>query len=646
MKELVLDIETDSLTPSVIHLCAVRDIAEGETKSFFLKDDISEFLEVMESADIIVGHNILGFDSPVLKDFIPGYSEAISEACVIDTLVCSRLFQPERPGGHSLAAWGETLGYPKISFNDFSKFTPEMEAYCHQDVKITTEIYLLMKKYIWDPQWKQALSLEHSCAEICREMHDNGFAFDIHTAKEMSREINDRLEKLDELIRQELKPKPILVKEFTPVATKYGTISKVGFKWYDGSDFSPFEAGAPMSVITWEEFNPASPKQIVERLHEAGWEPVAKTKGHIKTERQLRRCRDPLERQKLEEKLAYYSVYGWSVSEENLQTLPEDAPEGIRRLAERITLASRGSTLAEWLTAVREDTGRIHGNFNHIGSWTGRMSHSSPNMANIPGNPPVTTENISLADSVKHQYNIPMRRLWGVSKGNYLVGVDAEGIQLRVLAHLMDDSTFTTALVEGDKSLGTDVHSLNRMALGKDICQSRDDAKTFIYAWLLGASAGKVAEILSCSLKEAKQACENFLDMYPGLKELKEVIIPRDADNGYFIGVDKRVVPCNNEHLMLAGYLQNGEAVIMKYANRLWKERLIKEKIPFKQVNFVHDEWQTETESYQLAKYIAEVQCWSIKQAGVDLSIRCPLAGSTLNSHGAEAIGKNWSETH
>ena len=98
---------------------------------------------------------------------------------------------------------------------------------------------------------------------------------------------------------------------------------------------------------------------------------------------------------------------------------------------------------------------------------------------------------------------------------------------------------------------------------------------------------------------------------------------------------------------MLAGYLQNGESVVMKRANILWRKRLISERVDFKQVNFVHDEWQTETPGdLELAKYIAEVQADSIRLVGEQLKLRCPLAGSVLNSHKQLAIGQNWSQTH
>jgi DNA polymerase-1 len=262
-------------------------------------------------------------------------------------------------------------------------------------------------------------------------------------------------------------------------------------------------------------------------------------------------------------------------------------------------------------------------------------------MANIPAEP----------SPFAHE----MRSLWIVPADSWLVGVDADAIQLRILAHYINDPKFTEALINGRKENGTDIHTLNKIALGP-ICKSRADAKTFIYAWLLGAGDAKIATILGCSLRDAKEAKRNFLEAYPGLKRLKEVVIPRDAEKGYFVGLDGRAVLCNSEHLMLAGYLQNGESIIMKKANLLWRKRLEEYwdgwfELPYKQVNFVHDEWQTEVQGdYELAKQIAEIQAQAITDVGIELNLNCPLKGSFITeNHDGEivlTIGRNWAETH
>lgn len=243
------------------------------------------------------------------------------------------------------------------------------------------------------------------------------------------------------------------------------------------------------------------------------------------------------------------------------------APAPARTLAKRILLESRRRTLTEWLSLVQSD-GRIHSDFRGIGCWTHRMSHRSPNAANIPTHAKL--------------YGAEMRALWCAPKKRLLVGVDAEAIQLRIFAHYIDDPEFTNALVNGRKDDKTDPHSLNATILGS-VCAGRQIAKRFIFALLLGAGIGKLAEILGCDVPTAQEALDRLIVRYPGLKQLRETVIPSDAKRGFFIGLDGRKVPIpgltegTRRHLAMSGYLQAGEAVVLKYACILWCEKLCPE---------------------------------------------------------------------
>ena len=331
-----------------------------------------------------------------------------------------------------------------------------------------------------------------------------------------------------------------------------------------------------------------------------------------------------------------FAKYGWSLTEANLNTLPDDAPEGAKNLATWLTLEGRRSSLVEWLGHVRDD-GRIHGRFTHIGAWTGRMAHSAPNQANIPA--AFNGEPKTAVEQVKAKYDGPMRSLWRVEQGNWLVGTDAEGIQLRGLAHLMKSQAYIEAIVNGRKEDKTDIHNLNRNALGFDHVD-RDMAKRFIYSYLLGAGPGKVAEILKVSVRDASAAMDNFANNIEGLYELKNKMIPYVAKRGWFKGLDGRKVPVPSEHKTLAGMLQSFEAVVMKHATLLWVKRAKEEGIKFSISTFCHDEWQTEVcGNYATAERLGEIQRQSIVDTGVNLGIICPLAGST-------DIGKTWGETH
>ena len=334
--------------------------------------------------------------------------------------------------------------------------------------------------------------------------------------------------------------------------------------------------------------------------------------------------------------LGHYKKYGWTCSEKNLQTLPNHAPQAAKDLAKWLTLEGRQQSLTEWLNCVNKTDGRIHGKFWHIGAWTQRMSHSNPNQANIFS--AFTDTPKTPVEEIKAKYDYCLRNLWKAEDGKWLVGTDAAGIQLRILTHYMKSETWKKSILAGKKEDETDIHSVNRKALGS-VCRDRDTAKTFIYAWILGASIPKVAEILDCNVKQASNANNQFLDAFPELRKLKQHKIPTDASRGYFIGLDGRKVPCNSEHLMLAGYLQNGEATIMKHANVLWREKLARHKISYKQLDFVHDEWQTEVDTETDANFVGLQQSDAIFETGQRLGLFCPLAGEY-------SIGRTWAQTH
>ena len=628
---IILDIETNGLiSPDKIWVACGIDIDTGKEYTFREPwRDYSGLRRFLKKVKVFVGHNFLGFDILHLNRLVAGLD--INHRDVIDTLVISRLVDYRRAGGHSLDAWGETLGVKKPTHTDWDNFSEEMVTRCLQDTRINFKLYNRFLKYIQSPLWRKSLRLEHEVSYVCNELHTNGFHFNLPKAKSLYTSLKTKLDTLDVSLRDSFLPIPKGIKVVTPRSTLHGTLNRNDFRWVEDGDLTPFTPGAPFTLLEWEVFNPSSPKQIVSRLNEAGWKPYQRTKGYL----EALRVDDTQKVRSYDE-----TGQGWKVSEENLATLPQTAPEPARKLAERLLLASRVRRLDEWFNAYTASTMRIHGSFSGIGGWTHRMSHSAPNMANIPTEKPQDTKEVL-------EINRVMREAWCVPEGHLLIGVDADQIQLRVLAHYMQDKEFIDALVSGDKSKGTDVHSLNVRAIGP-ACKGRRDAKTFIYAWLLGAGVDRVAEILDCLRKEAKDARERFLTYYPGLQRLKKEDIPRDARNGYIKGLDNRFIVCHDEHRVLAGYLQSGEAIIMKTALMRWREDFRRERIPYKLVNFVHDEWQTEllSDDMQLAQYAAEIQAESIRWAGEELGMRCPTKGSIYGGHDQLAIGRNWFETH
>lgn len=619
----IVDIETNGLNPDIVWLVGVKDIETGK-EWVFERPDLhpDAFLALLSTIDCIIGHHFIGYDHVHLSRLVRGYR--FNSRNIIDTLVVSKLLHYRRPKGHSLDVLGRWAGVEKLVYlGDFLTYEPEMEAYLRGDLRTNLAVYNKFKPYIEADWLQEAMRLEHDMAIVCQQMKENGFYFNIIEAKKLEAVLSKKKEKLDRFIAHDFPIKFKPIKQVKVKETKDGNVHKGNLRTILAAphvSIDSFDVGAEFTLIENAPFNPGSPKQVVERLNEFGWKPIEKTKGHIAATRK-----------KDYKKLAEYAKTGWKINETNLSTLPDTAPPAAHKLRDWLIVAARLRTLTEWFGAYNSDTHRIHGNFNPIGTWTHRMSHDHPNMGNTPGD--------------KAKYGKELRALYCAAPGKVLVGTDAEGIQLRVLAHYMNDDAFTKALVEGDKKMGTDAHSLNAKALGfspTDIAfdhdTGRDVAKTYIYAWILYAGLNKQAEILRSSQKVAKAREKSFISQFPGLKKVKEELVPKLFRQGWFEAIDGRKIVAPSEHKVLAGLLQSGEKIIMARARLIWGKKLKEMRIPFWHVNLVHDEFQTETFP-EFMHIVGDVQCEAIQQAGEYYDLRCPHAGEY-------SIGRNWTETH
>lgn len=648
--QLVIDIESNSIDPhkaSKIWVVVCKEVENGQTHIFRnVHEDklVAEKLaELLKAADKIIGHNILDYDACVLRRLL-GIDLTSNLERIADTLIISRLVNYAGRKKHSIESYGEEFGYPKGKHSDFTKYSQAMEDYCVRDVEICLRIYLRYISVVRSPSWASALNLEHRFQLICNDLHQSGFAFNTAKADVLLSKVLLELAELDKDILESFPPKEVLVREFTPRLTKFGTISRTSVPRSLHHEIHKYESGRTYKHTRFVPFNPASHKQLIDVLTEAGWQPHEKTDTHKDVERALRRNKSV----DLQSKLDVLSKYGYKINEDNLLTLPTTAPRSARSLAKRILLESRRRTLVEWLAIVSDD-GRIHGKFQGIGAWTHRMAHQNPNTANIPRE--------FKEDGTKKLLGKELRSLWIAPKKSLLVGVDAEGIQLRVFAHYINDPEFTDALVRGRKSDKSDPHSLNQRILGS-ICKTRQAAKRFVYALLLGGGIAKLTQILDSTRPETEEALDRLLRRYTGFAKLRKEVFPRDARRGYFIGLDGRQVPIpgdtdrDRQHLAMSGYLQNGEAILVKRAALLAEGEIrnigeLKKIWNF--VDIVHDELQSEVASQdmRIALQVAEIKRKAIVDAGLYYKLKCPLEGSYWNEdHNDYTIGTNWYQTH
>lgn len=568
---IVLDIETN-LAHDQIWLCVTKDIETGEVRKWKHPNGLNDYLS---KATMLLGHNIIGFDAVILNRI---WKTKIRLKNVFDTLIVSRLLDPSRENGHSLEAWGQTLGFPKIDYAKVwtwlmgrsEEYRGEsfdfphhglLDDYCVRDVEVTAKLYKHLVTEIEHKQFSQeSVDLEHRVAAIISEQERNGFKLDQIYTTCLLTDIKSRVAEIYERMQQRWPP--VTVERYS---------DKTGKRLKD-------------SVVT---FNPGSRQQIGERLKELGWKPKEFTETGIP---------------KIDETVLA-----------NIK-IPE-----AQTIAEYLMLNKRISQIESWMEAVGKD-GRVHGKVITNGAVTGRMTHSSPNMAQIPN-----------AGSI---YGPECRECWTVEEGNVLVGCDASGLELRMLAHYMKDEGYVRTVTEGSSKDGTDVHTVNQRAAG---LSTRDNAKTFIYAFLYGAGDGKIGSIVGGTAKDGARLKAKFLQQTPALAKLIERV-GKQASKGWVPGLDGRRIWVRSEHAALNSLLQGAGAIVMKKALVIFYDKIKANKWNVKLVANVHDEFQFECPK-EIAEEAGKAARMSIIEAGEHYKLRCPLDGEYK-------IGANWRQTH
>ena len=574
MKQLVVDIETDALPATKVWLIGTMDLQTKEVRNFQQPFNIEEIQQWLNQYEEIIGHNFIDFDAMVLKELLG----ITFDMPITDTLVLSKLYNPQLENGHSLKAWGERLKFPKGDHSDWSKFSPEMLEYCIQDLKVTGKVYEELKDKL-DKFGGTSIVLEHQVQNVVSTQIKNGWTLDQQKCWELLAELKEKKIHLEEEVYIKFKPLATFIKEVTPKYKINGELSSVGLKFLP--NFKDVVIG-PFSHVEFPEFNLGSRQQIGKYLKFFGWRPTELTeKGH-------------------------------AIVDEAVLSKVKGIPEA-KLIAEWLIVQKRMAQVKSWLDVVEAD-GRVRGYVNPIGAVTGRMTHSSPNMAQVP--------------SSYSPYGSECRSCWTVPTGFKLVGVDAAGLELRMLAHYMDDKEYTNEVIHGD------IHTANQKSAG---LTTRDSAKTFIYAFLYGAGDAKIGSIVGGSSRDGKKLKEVFLSNTPSLRTLRERVEGACA-RGYLKGIDGRKLIIRSSHAALNTLLQSAGAIIMKKALTILDDHAKIYKIDYKFVGNIHDEFQTEVREDQAEKFgWLAVEC--IKAAGIAFNLKCPLDGEYK-------VGTTWAETH
>ena len=614
---LISDIETNAIKNwqtldglEKIHCLTVIDPATNELYEFNTEmDNVREGLRMLQNAEYVCFHNGIGFDAPAIFKL---YGIRLNK--IIDTMLMGKVLFPDIAdhdskrgdsfpkklrGSHSLKAWGLRIGVHKDEHGeteDWETFSHDMQKYCNQDVRSTFALYKHLLEHSVAPR---SLVLEHEFAKIVRMQEMNGFPFDVKKAEELAKELSIKSAKIEKKMQETFAPKVQQMKK------PKGWIVEVD----EGGKVFEFEAKTKMQLEAQLEragfkksisklakklepqtktipFNPNSPDQLAERFIEKGWKPK------------------------------YFTDTGKpKIDETILKAI--NTPESLMA-AEYKMLRKRLSQLADGgfgFLKVVHDTGRIHGSVNTAGTITGRCTHNSPNMAQIP--------------AVRSEYGKEFRELFKAPQGKVLVGCDLAQIELRCLAHYLhpyDSGKYIREILEGD------IHEANRIATG---LEKRSDAKVFIYALNYGAGNTLLGDIVNGGAKEGKALRARFMSKMPAFAKLQKDLDLQIKKKGFLTGIDGRKLKFRAHHVLLNYLLQSCGSIAMKQSII---EFALAAKHPYEIHANVHDEIQfscLEEHSEELGRTFVT----SIEKAGKTLGIKCPLDGEFK-------VGNNWAETH
>lgn len=679
---MIFDIETNGLLPELdrIHTMHCLDTSDQKKLRFNggkfadgtpapRDGTLEEGFQLLMEQDRLIGHNIVRFDLPAIQKVYPWFNIG-PQTVIRDTMVMARLRWPDlkaidskamkngkRPleftgrmvGANTLKAWGLRLGVLKADYEgEWHSFTQEMESYAAQD-PITN--FALWEKCLEKNISEEAEQLEQRVQEIIWMQEAYGFEFDSDAAHELERVLRGaKAELMDEL--REAFPPWIEPEKYKgkPVVKTAKRKTKVK-RWDENMNeyFIEAKKGETYEKFKLVSFNPGSRVQIANRLQTLfDWNPVEFTdKGQPK------------------------------VDETTLGSL-DHIPQA-QTLIDYLTVDKRLGQLADgdkaWLKYVRED-GRIHGEVNTLGAITRRMTHSKPNMAQVPS---------MFNAKGPVPYGKECRELFTVKAGNKLGGCDAEGLELRMLAHYMakyDGGEYGRMVVDGKKEDGTDVHTVNQKLIKLN---SRDSAKTWIYAYLYGAGLLKLGMVIIedmtgpqreawtartkkafekskkndwLAFKESKIAAlgkaarTRVEEGLPALGALQEKVKRLAKKNGKLKTLDGGYLKVRSQHSALNTLLQGGGAIVMKKALVIFFDWLVEQGWEpnrltgeLRRGNYVmgftanvHDEFQMEIPE-PLVDEIGELAKASIKAAGVAYDMRVELAGSF-------DAGSSWADSH
>jgi hypothetical protein len=626
MRIVVGDLEADGLLPEATKCwCGVFKDRQTQEIFKFKPHQIDAMLEFLGTVDVLIMHNGIGYDWPLLKKLY-GFEYKGKK---VDTLIMSRLLNPKRlvpfncpdkkAGPHGIKAWGYRVGRGKPDYDDWANYSDEMLHRCTEDVEILDLVYDALLLEAKGKNWKNAFLMSFKLFEYLQKQEEYGWLVDQEHMQFCISQLTNWIRRIDRVLTPNL-PMKLEINETKKEGIynyvrkpflKSGKPSESVVNWCIscGIDIDASPVSGPFSRVSLRQIDLDSGQETKDYLLAEGWEPLE-----------------------------------WNTNDDGERTSPklskDDPFDGIegkvgRLVARRVQCRHRRSSI-EGLTGLIREDGRIASAINTLAA-TGRATHR--NIVNIPG-----------ADSF---YGKQMRKIFTSKDGFVLVGTDSDSCQIRMLAGRMGSAAYIDAIVNGDKDIGTDNHSMTMRIAELD---SRRRAKNVMYCLLFGGGDDKLGRTAATG-KSGKSIREMLYKGLDGLEDLVTSLVKgwratakqrynakfnrMEYYNGYITALDGRPVLVPSEHQVLVYLLQSDEAIMMSVAYILFNKEMEKRYVygvDYGVVCWYHDEYTVECK-IEIKDTVAKLAEEAIAAAGRFFKISCPHIGQAK-------VGKNWYAIH
>jgi hypothetical protein len=593
-----------------------------------------------DDAGLHAAHNACMHDIPLIEKLYPEYrSNGLLRNWKKsrDTLVMSRLLDPERPQGHSLESYNDQIGISKVVHDDWSRFSEDMLHRCSTDVRMQAKLYLQLtdKMNRWqDGNWGDALELEQELCYVCAEMCKNGVTFDIKKANRLVRLLDYRMSRIEQKLDSKLPLSIVNEGTLKKPFLKSGAYTSFVTQWIQNNNVPAemFPEG-PFTRISYEKLNLSSNDQVKTWLLTLGWKP---TDWNYKKDKKSGR-----------------KIMGPDGKPQRMSPiLKEDSYDSIkgevgRPIAHFLKMRHKRSVLkgkskrdktkeTGLIPAYDPATGKVYGGIIPGGAATGRATHKV--IANIP-----RAGHLKAGDQAKAKANgdrvrpgtfcgNAFRSLFKASPGKIMVGIDASALENRI------DASFCMPYDNGLRAemvLDGDVHQKTADKMGCD----RATAKTFNYALPYGASPAKISFQLGCGLPKAQKLWDAFYKANPGVAAVKAQLLKAwKARGGYIKGIDGRRIKCTAEHKLFNYLVQPTGDIVMKRFFCLAHRACREAGIDVQWLIYMHDEVVAEMDPKDVERY-KEIVEPLLTEAGKYYKIRVPIVGDCK-------VGKSWREVH